>query len=229
MRPSCRACWTASDREDSELSVDRPRVAVNRVVREVELAADVALGQAAGEHAQDHELARAERSVAVAASRLAAVARGPRAAPRGCRDPGTSRASPSLRRSLRPRPRGGPGPGARPPARMSAFASSSGWPRCAQDRRPRSNSGSASSSSPRAASEAPSATKTSPSTSSRPRSRASSSGLVGKQRLLVDPAQLARDERAVGEAADGDTPLSARERELGRLREPAVGFVEPRR
>ena len=56
-------------RRDTELSVDRPCVAVNRVVRQVELAADVALGQAAGEHSQDHELAVAERSVAVAASR----------------------------------------------------------------------------------------------------------------------------------------------------------------
>ncbi len=52
-------------RRDTELSIDRTCVAVNRVVREVELATDVALGQPAGEHSQDHELALAERCIAV--------------------------------------------------------------------------------------------------------------------------------------------------------------------
>src|SRR5262245_47251170 len=51
----------------TELAVDRPRVAVDRVVREVELAADVPLGQAAAEHAQNRQLTLAQRSLAVRA------------------------------------------------------------------------------------------------------------------------------------------------------------------
>src|SRR5580765_722730 len=56
-------------RRDTELSVDRTCVAVNGVVREVELATDVALRQPAGEHSQDHELALTERCIAVSPSR----------------------------------------------------------------------------------------------------------------------------------------------------------------
>src|SRR5690242_5399485 len=43
-------------RGNAQLAVDRLRVAVNCVVREVELATDVTLREAAAEHAQDHEL-----------------------------------------------------------------------------------------------------------------------------------------------------------------------------
>src|SRR5436190_23889496 len=53
-------------RRDAELAVDRPGVAVNRVVRQVELATDVALGEPPAQQPQDDELALAEHSVPMA-------------------------------------------------------------------------------------------------------------------------------------------------------------------
>src|SRR5262249_60347771 len=54
---------------DAELPVDRPRVTVNRVVREIELAADVAFREASPQHSKDHQLAVAQRRLAPAKAR----------------------------------------------------------------------------------------------------------------------------------------------------------------
>src|SRR5262249_27384346 len=50
-------------RGDTELAIDRLRVRVDRVVREIELTTDVALRQASAEHSQDHQLTIAQCSV----------------------------------------------------------------------------------------------------------------------------------------------------------------------
>jgi hypothetical protein len=47
-------------RGGTELAVDRPRVAVDRVVRQVQLTADVALGKRAREGAENGQLALAQ-------------------------------------------------------------------------------------------------------------------------------------------------------------------------
>src|SRR5262245_15303344 len=212
-------------RRGTELAVDRPSVAVDRVVRQVELAADVALREWAAEHPQDDELPPAEHCLAVGVPGR-----------RWSLDGGESlRQQPGIPTRCDDRPcildrviRGfAPVEGLQdeclPEQRVGDGAR---MPRqtCDDDGPPEGGY--------RLLELPPRRERRAESDEHlgfdlfEPVLPCQLQGLASEQLLLLDPVELARDERPIRKRGHRDSPLLARQRGSRRLLQPPVGLVE---
>ena len=220
VRGYVRACGPRSRRACG----NRPNVAMDRVVRHIQLTTDIPLRQIAAQELEHPELPRCQLAIfRWDAADLRWPLKG-----RQClgQDP-RIRAMIEDRSCIGYRDRGrlvlAHGPKHRRLAEQRRPPG--GWPKVRASATPCSISGSASSGLPCAASDTPSASGTVPDGLLRAMLPPELGCRLGQDALLLDTAPLTGDQRSIGQRRRARQPLGARGRQRRRFREPLVGLV----